>query len=215
VRAEDAKSYEEYSQAINLATQGAITLRGLWELVPSASPVPLAEVEPASEIVKRFATGAMSFGSISAEAHENLAIAMNRIGGKSNTGEGGEREERFLRDANGDWRRSAIKQVASARFGVTTNYLVNADELHRHVRRRVHVLQVEDQLGQILDRVDVVVRRRRDQADAGRRIADLGDLGVDLVAGQLAALAGLGALSDLDLHHVGIDEIFRRDAESA
>jgi glutamate synthase (NADPH) large chain len=129
VRAEDAKSYAEYSTAINQASFGAITLRGLWELVPSQTPVPLDEVEPAAEIVKRFATGAMSFGSISSEAHENLAIAMNRIGGKSNTGEGGEREERFLREPNGDWRRSAIKQVASARFGVTTYYLVNADEL--------------------------------------------------------------------------------------
>jgi glutamate synthase domain-containing protein 2/glutamate synthase domain-containing protein 1/glutamate synthase domain-containing protein 3 len=129
VRAEDAKSYEEYAAAINDAPTGAITLRSLWELVPSPKPVPLEEVEPASEIVKRFATGAMSFGSISAEAHENLAIAMNRIGGRSNTGEGGEREERFTPDANGDWRRSAIKQVASARFGVTTYYLVNADEL--------------------------------------------------------------------------------------
>ncbi|HEV8551186.1 MAG TPA: glutamate synthase large subunit, partial [Polyangiaceae bacterium] len=129
VRAEDAKSYADYSKAINDAVDGPITLRGLWEIVPSATPVPLDEVEPASEIVKRFATGAMSFGSISAEAHENLAIAMNRIGGKSNTGEGGEREERYRRDPNGDWRRSAIKQVASARFGVTTDYLVNADEL--------------------------------------------------------------------------------------
>ncbi|HEX5100792.1 MAG TPA: glutamate synthase large subunit [Polyangiaceae bacterium] len=129
VRAEDAKSYEEYSRAINTAAEGAITLRGLWEFVPGSTPVPLEEVEPATEIVKRFATGAMSFGSISAEAHENLAIAMNRIGGKSNTGEGGEREERYARDPNGDWRRSAIKQVASARFGVTTDYLVNADEL--------------------------------------------------------------------------------------
>jgi glutamate synthase domain-containing protein 2/glutamate synthase domain-containing protein 1/glutamate synthase domain-containing protein 3 len=129
VRAEDAKSYAEYSAAINDAVDGPITLRGLWELIPSATPVPLDEVEPATELVKRFATGAMSFGSISAEAHENLAIAMNRIGGKSNTGEGGEREERYTPDANGDWRRSAIKQVASARFGVTTHYLVNCDEL--------------------------------------------------------------------------------------
>jgi glutamate synthase (NADPH/NADH) large chain len=86
-------------------------------------------VEPAKEIVKRFTTGAMSFGSISKEAHETLAIAMNRIGGMSNTGEGGEDEDRFKRDANGDLRRSAVKQVASGRFGVTTNYLVNADEL--------------------------------------------------------------------------------------
>ena len=91
--------------------------------------MPIEEVEPAAKIVKRFKTGAMSFGSIGKEAHENLAIAMNRLGGKSNTGEGGEDPERFLRDANGDWRRSAIKQVASARFGVTSNYLVNADEL--------------------------------------------------------------------------------------
>ena len=92
-------------------------------------PIPIEQVEPAKEIVKRFATGAMSFGSISKEAHETLAIAMNRIGGKSNTGEGGEDEARYIRDANGDSSRSAIKQVASARFGVTTNYLVNADEL--------------------------------------------------------------------------------------
>jgi glutamate synthase domain-containing protein 2/glutamate synthase domain-containing protein 3 len=92
-------------------------------------PVPIEEVEPAKEIVKRFTTGAMSFGSISKEAHETLAIAMNRIGGMSNTGEGGEDEERYKRDANGDWRRSAVKQVASARFGVTANYLVNAAEL--------------------------------------------------------------------------------------
>jgi glutamate synthase domain-containing protein 2/glutamate synthase domain-containing protein 3 len=99
------------------------------ELRKAPRPVPLDEVEPASEIVKRFATGAMSFGSISKEAHETLAIAMNRIGARSNTGEGGEDEARFERDANGDWRRSSIKQVASGRFGVTAHYLVNADEL--------------------------------------------------------------------------------------
>src|SRR2546430_9590903 len=92
-------------------------------------PVPLDEVEPASEIVKRFCTGAMSLGSISREAHETLAIAMNRLGGRSNTGEGGEDPSRFAPDANGDRRRSAIKQVASGRFGVTIHYLVNADEL--------------------------------------------------------------------------------------
>jgi glutamate synthase (NADPH/NADH) large chain len=129
VRVEDVKSYKEYSELINNQAAGLITLRGMWELAPAEKPIPLDEVEPASEIVKRFATGAMSFGSISAEAHENLAIAMNRIGGKSNTGEGGEREERYQRESNGDWRRSAIKQVASGRFGVTTYYLVNADEL--------------------------------------------------------------------------------------
>jgi glutamate synthase (NADPH/NADH) large chain len=129
VRLEDAKSYKEYSKIINEASNGLITLRGMWDLAPPDAPIPLEEVEPATEIVKHFATGAMSFGSISAEAHENLAIAMNRIGGRSNTGEGGEREERYLPDANGDLRRSSIKQVASGRFGVTTHYLVNADEL--------------------------------------------------------------------------------------
>src|SRR5689334_2731802 len=104
-------------------------LRGMFDFKPTESPVPLDEVEPAAEIVKRFATGAMSFGSISKEAHETLAIAMNRIGGRSNTGEGGEDEARFPRDPNGDWRRSAVKQVASGRFGVTANYLINAEEL--------------------------------------------------------------------------------------
>ncbi len=107
----------------------SLRLRSLLKFKPNREPVPIEEVEPAAKIVKRFKTGAMSFGSISKEAHENLAIAMNRLGGKSNTGEGGEDPERFLRDPNGDWRRSAIKQVASARFGVTSNYLVNADEL--------------------------------------------------------------------------------------
>ncbi|HWA74748.1 MAG TPA: glutamate synthase large subunit [Polyangiaceae bacterium] len=129
VRMEDVKSYREYSDFINTAASGLITLRGMWEFDTSRPSVPLEEVESAADIVKRFATGAMSFGSISAEAHENLAIAMNRIGGRSNTGEGGEREERFRPDENGDLRRSAIKQVASGRFGVTTYYLVNADEL--------------------------------------------------------------------------------------
>jgi glutamate synthase (NADPH) large chain len=129
VRTEDTKSYTEYSRLINEQPGGPITLRGTWELIPAEHPVPLSEVEPAVDIVKQFATGAMSYGSISREAHENLAIAMNRLGGRSNTGEGGEDPERFVRDANGDWRRSAIKQVASGRFGVTTHYLVNADEL--------------------------------------------------------------------------------------
>ena len=98
-------------------------------MCPSDLAVPISEVEPVSEIVKRFSTGAMSYGSISAEAHETLAIAMNRIGGKSNTGEGGEDPDRFTPELNGDLRRSAIKQVASGRFGVTSEYLVNADDL--------------------------------------------------------------------------------------
>ena len=122
-------SFQEFSDLIDKQNRDLCTLRGLMELKLSAHPVPIEEVESASEIVRRFATGAMSFGSISKEAHETLAIAMNRMGGRSNTGEGGEDEERFRREANGDWRRSAIKQVASGRFGVTTNYLVNADEL--------------------------------------------------------------------------------------
>jgi len=129
VRQESFQTFQEYTQLIDNQSREFCTLRGLMQFKFAAKPVPIEEVEPASEIVKRFATGAMSFGSISKEAHETLAIAMNRIGGKSNTGEGGEDEARFERDPNGDWRRSAIKQVASARFGVTTNYLVNADEL--------------------------------------------------------------------------------------
>ncbi len=124
VRQENHDTYREYTELINNQSRNLCTLRGLIEIKKSRRPIPLEEVEPASEIVKRFSTGAMSFGSISREAHETLARAMNRIGGRSNTGEGGEDEERF-----GDDRRSAIKQVASGRFGVTTNYLVNADEL--------------------------------------------------------------------------------------
>ena len=122
------KTFKEYSALVNDQSHNICTLRGLFKFKKSI-PIPLEEVEPAKEIVKRFATGAMSFGSISKEAHENLAIAMNRIGGKSNTGEGGEDPERYKPDSNGDWRRSAIKQVASARFGVTTEYLVNASDL--------------------------------------------------------------------------------------
>ena len=104
-------------------------MRGLFEFAETNKPISIEEVEPVSEIVKRFSTGAMSYGSISAEAHETLAIAMNRIGGKSNTGEGGEDAERNQPLPNGDSKRSAIKQVASARFGVTSEYLVNADDL--------------------------------------------------------------------------------------
>jgi glutamate synthase (NADPH/NADH) large chain len=129
VRLEDTKAYEDYSRAINDQGDAPFTLRGCWDFASTRPPVPLEEVEPAAHIVRRFATGAMSFGSISREAHENLAIAMNRIGGKSNSGEGGEDEARFIPLPNGDSRRSAIKQVASARFGVTAYYLVNADEL--------------------------------------------------------------------------------------
>ena len=128
-RDEGYSTFQEYSALIDQQNRDLCTLRGLMAFREPERGVKLEEVQPASEIVKRFATGAMSFGSISKEAHETLAIAMNRIGGRSNTGEGGEDEERFKPDANGDWRRSSIKQVASGRFGVTANYLVNADDL--------------------------------------------------------------------------------------
>jgi len=129
VRGNSAAEYRDFAATINDQSERLLTIRGLMRLDFAAAPVPLDEIEPAVEIVKRFATGAMSFGSISREAHTTLAIAMNRIGGKSNTGEGGEEAERFAPLPNGDSRRSAIKQVASGRFGVTTEYLVNADVL--------------------------------------------------------------------------------------
>ncbi|MBI4972842.1 MAG: glutamate synthase large subunit, partial [Candidatus Omnitrophica bacterium] len=124
----DPKKYQKFAELINHQEKNPTTLRGLMQL-KETKPVPLSEVEPVDSILKRFATGAMSFGSISKLTHETIAIAMNRLGGKSNTGEGGEDPERFQALANGDSKRSAIKQVASGRFGVTTNYLVNADEL--------------------------------------------------------------------------------------
>ncbi|HWJ57893.1 MAG TPA: glutamate synthase-related protein, partial [Vicinamibacterales bacterium] len=121
--------FKEYTRAVDDQTRRQATLRGLLELRASTSPVPIEEVEPVDQIVRRFATGAMSYGSISEEAHSTLAVAMNRLGARSNTGEGGEDPARYRREANGDWRRSAVKQVASGRFGVTSEYLVNADEL--------------------------------------------------------------------------------------
>jgi glutamate synthase (NADPH) large chain len=120
--------YKEFADMINKQSERLMTIRGLLDF-GKFDPVPIDEVEPWTEIVKRFKTGAMSYGSISKEAHENLAIAMNRIGGKSNSGEGGEFAARFQKDQNGDWRNSAIKQVASGRFGVTSNYLTNAKEI--------------------------------------------------------------------------------------
>ena len=123
------KIYREYAGLINNQAANLCTLRGLLEFKPAEKPLPIDEVEPVEEIVKRFKTGAMSYGSISQEAHEALAVAMNRIGGKSNTGEGGEDPERYIPLPNGDSKNSAIKQVASGRFGVTSHYLVNAKEL--------------------------------------------------------------------------------------
>src|SRR6059036_156095 len=122
-------AFKEYSKLVDDQSRHRATLRGLFTLKPAGPPVPLAEVEPVESILRHFATGAMSYGSISQEAHETLAIAMNRIGGRSNTGEGGEDPARYVRDPNGDWRRSAVKQVASGRFGVTSEYLVNATDL--------------------------------------------------------------------------------------
>ncbi len=122
-------TYDAFARMANEEATAKAALRGLMKFRYADEPVPLDEVEPATEIVKRFTTGAMSLGALSREAHETLAIAMNRIGGKSNTGEGGEDPVRFQPDANGDLRRSAIKQVASGRFGVTIDYLVNADQL--------------------------------------------------------------------------------------
>jgi glutamate synthase (NADPH/NADH) large chain len=126
--------FKEYTSLVDDQSARLMTLRGLMRIrgvdAPGARPpIPIEEVEPVSAIVRRFSTGAMSYGSISAEAHETLAIAMNRIGGRSNTGEGGEDAARFIRDSGGDLRRSAVKQVASGRFGVTSHYLVNADDL--------------------------------------------------------------------------------------
>ena len=125
----DYQTYKKYAAAVNDQKDKMYTLRGLMDFAKHRSAISIDEVEPATQIMKRFATGAMSFGSISHEAHSTLAIAMNRIGGKSNTGEGGEDEMRFETLPNGDSMRSAIKQIASARFGVTINYLTNADEL--------------------------------------------------------------------------------------
>jgi len=128
-RTNSTEAYERFARLANEDTTRKCSLRGLLQFRTDLEPLPLDEVEPASEIVKRFCTGAMSFGSISAESHETLAIAMNRLGGKSNTGEGGEDPARFVPNQNGDNRRSAIKQVASGRFGVTSWYLTNSDEL--------------------------------------------------------------------------------------
>ncbi|OBX18126.1 glutamate synthase subunit alpha [Erythrobacter sp. QSSC1-22B] len=129
VRGEKPDNYAAFAKAINEQSERLLTIRGLMELHTLDQPIPLHEVEPAAEIVKRFSTGAMSYGSISREAHTTLAIAMNRIGARSNTGEGGEEPDRFVPMANGDSMRSRIKQVASGRFGVTTEYLVNSDDI--------------------------------------------------------------------------------------
>ncbi len=128
-RTNDYQAYKEFAELVNSQSQQLATLRGLLEFKPPPEPIPLDEVEPVESICRRFKTGAMSYGSISQETHEALAIAMNRIGGKSNSGEGGEDSARYVPDPNGNSRSSAIKQVASGRFGVTSEYLINAQEL--------------------------------------------------------------------------------------
>ena len=165
VRESKFETFREFAEIVDQQNRELQMLRGMFDFKPTNPPIGIDEVEPAAEIVKRFATGAMSFGSISKEAHETLAIAMNRIGGKSNTGEGGEDEARFLPDANGDLRRSAIKQVASARFGVTANYLVNADDLQIKIAQGAKPGEGGQLPGHKVD--DVIARIRHSIAGVG------------------------------------------------
>ncbi len=211
VREEKYETFREYTDMIDQQSKDLCTLRGLMTLKESPKPLKLEEVEPASEIVKRFATGAMSFGSISKEAHETLAIAMNRMGGKSNTGEGGEDEARFIRDANGDLRRSSVKQVASGRFGVTAHYLVNADELQIKIAQGAKPGEGGQLPGHKVD--DVIARVRYSVPGVGLisppphhdiySIEDLAQLIYDLkninpkarVSVKLVAEAGVGTIA--------------------
>lgn len=153
----DRTAYDQFSKMVNEQATRECYLRGLLQF-KTGTPVPLDEVEPATSIVRRFCTGAMSFGSISAESHEALAVAMNRLGGKSNTGEGGEKYERFKPDSNGDSRRSAIKQVASGRFGVTSWYLTNADELQIKISQGAKPGEGGELPGHKVDRVIAATR---------------------------------------------------------
>ncbi len=205
------ETFQQYTDLIDKQNQNLTTLRGLMRFKEAKSPVKLEDVEPASEIVKRFATGAMSFGSISKEAHETLAIAMNRIGGKSNTGEGGEDEARFTPDENGDLRRSSIKQVASGRFGVTTNYLVNADEIQIKIAQGAKPGEGGQLPGHKVN--DVIARVRYSVPGVGLisppphhdiySIEDLAQLIYDLknvnpkarISVKLVALAGVGTIA--------------------
>jgi len=166
-RTNSTDAYHRFAKLADDSARARCTLRGLLRLRPGAAggPIPLDEVEPASAIVKRFCTGAMSFGSISAEAHETLAIAMNRIGGKSNTGEGGEDPERFKPLPNGDSKRSAIKQVASGRFGVTIWYLTNADELQIKIAQGAKPGEGGELPGHKVD--DVIARTRHSTPGVG------------------------------------------------
>ena len=156
-RAGDKTAYDRYAELVNAQNNRECFLRGLLKFKKS-TPIPLDEVEPASEIVKRFCTGAMSYGSISAESHETLAIAMNRLGGKSNTGEGGEDYKRFEPLPNGDSKRSAIKQVASGRFGVTSWYLTNADQLQIKIAQGAKPGEGGELPGHKVDKIIAAIR---------------------------------------------------------
>ncbi len=211
VRQNNPATFQEYTDLLDEQSRHLCTLRGLINLKYSDKPIPLDKVEPAKEIVKRFTTGAMSFGSISKEAHETLAIAMNRLGGMSNTGEGGEEEERFKRDPNGDLRRSAVKQVASGRFGVTANYLVNADEIQIKMAQGAKPGEGGQLPGHKVD--EVIARTRHSIAGVGLisppphhdiySIEDLAQLIYDLknvnpqarIAVKLVAEAGVGTVA--------------------
>ena len=190
VRGNSLERYKAFAKILNEQSERLLTLRGLFKIKTAEDekrkPVPLDEVEPAKDIVKRFATGAMSFGSISREAHTTLAIAMNRIGGKSNTGEGGEESDRFKPMPNGDSMRSAIKQVASGRFGVTTEYLVNSDMMQIKMAQGAKPGEGGQLPGH---KVDAVIargaafdaRRRPDlAAAASRHLFDRGSRAADL-----------------------------------
>ncbi|HZO07747.1 MAG TPA: glutamate synthase large subunit, partial [Myxococcota bacterium] len=211
VRQESYATFKEFTRAADDDAQRLCTLRGLLRLRDAATPVPLDEVEPAAEIVKRFCTGAMSYGSISLDAHQTLAVAMNRIGGRSNTGEGGEDPRRFERDPNGDLRRSAIKQVASGRFGVTSWYLVNADELQIKMAQGAKPGEGGELPGQKVD--ETIARTRHSTPGVGLisppphhdiySIEDLGQLIYDLknanrcarVSVKLVAETGVGTIA--------------------
>ena len=183
---EPQEIYDEFARHANDEATRSAALRGLMKLRFAADPVPLDEVEPATEVVRRFSTGAMSLGSLSRESHETLAIAMNRLGAKSNTGEGGEDPARFTPDANGDRRRSAIKQVASGRFGVTIDYLVNADQLQIKMAQGAKPGeggQLPGPQGRRLHRADPALDagRRADLAAAApRHLLDRGSQAADL-----------------------------------
>eukprot|EP00095_Tigriopus_kingsejongensis_P005784 maker-scaffold4222_size6372-snap-gene-0.0 protein:Tk05784 transcript:maker-scaffold4222_size6372-snap-gene-0.0-mRNA-1 annotation:"glutamate synthase" len=204
VRLSDQESYNVYAKAINEQSENLMTIRGLFEF-DNFDPIPLEEVEPWTEIVKRFKTGAMSYGSISREAHENLAIAMNRIGGKSNSGEGGEDRNRFQPDVNGDSRNSAIKQVASGRFGVTSHYLTNAKEIQIKMAFKVqNLVKVDNYLAkkychglpqlEILPLLSRIVVECDGQLKTGRDVAIATLLGAEEFGFATAPLVASGCI---------------------